>query len=95
MENRYRIETVYQAGQILKAVANAKEPVGAADLAKDLGLTHNTAYRTCLTLEELGFLRMIGDRYELGMGLALFWARKKASLETEKTGIEGQLTELG
>lgn len=93
--NRYRIETVYQAGQILKTVADFKNPVGSSDVAKALGITANTAYRMCVTLEELGFLKQIGDRYDLGMGLALFWARKKAMLEGERVGIERQLMELG
>lgn len=93
--NRYRIEAVYQAGQIIKTIANLKEPAGPSDVAKQLGITVNTAYRMCVTLEELGFLTQIGDKYNLGMGLALFWARKKAMLEGERIGIERKLTELG
>ena len=92
---RYRIETVFQAGQILKAIADAKGAVGSSEVAKTLGITANTAYRMCVTLEELGFLAQIGDKYELGMGLALFWARKKAMLEGERACIETQLMELG
>ncbi|MCX5828732.1 MAG: helix-turn-helix domain-containing protein [Deltaproteobacteria bacterium] len=92
--NRYRIEAVYQAGQILRAVAESKGAIGSSDIAKSLGITVNTAFRMCVTLEELGFLRQIGDKYELGMGLALFWARKKATLEAEKSGIERDLLSL-
>ncbi len=92
---RYRIETVNQAGQILKHVADAKGAVGSTEVAKALGITGNTAFRMCVTLEELGFLKQVGDKYELGMGLALFWARKKAMLEGERTGIENQLLQLG
>lgn len=93
-ENRYRIESIFQAGAVLKAVANSKEPLGSSELAKLCGLTANTAFRICVTLDELGFLNQIGDKYELGMGLALFWARKKAMLEGEKKRIEDQLNEL-
>jgi hypothetical protein len=92
---RYRIETVFQAGQILKAIANAKGAVGSSEVAQILGITGNTAYRMCVTLEELGFLKQVGDKYDLGMGLALFWARKKAMLEGERQGIERDLSELG
>lgn len=93
--NRYRIESVYQSGQILRAVAESKGAVGPSDIATNLGITVNTAYRMCVTLEELGFLKQIGDKYELGMGLALFWARKKAALEGERTSIDKDLEALG
>jgi len=93
--SRYRIETVHQAGRILKHIAESKGAVGSSDVATALGITGNTAFRMCVTLEELGFLQQVGDRYELGMGLALFWARKKASLEGERISIERDLAELG
>jgi DNA-binding IclR family transcriptional regulator len=86
---------VYQAGQILKTIADFKRPIGSSEVARELGITANTAYRMCVTLEELGFLKQVGDKYDLGMGLALFWARKKAILEGERVGIEKQLVELG
>jgi len=93
--NRYRIEAVYQAGQILKTISEIKRPLGSSEVAKELGITDNTAYRMCVTLEEIGFLKQVGCKYDLGMGLALFWARKKAMLEGERNSIEKQLTELG
>lgn len=93
-DNRYRIEAVYQAGQVLRAVAESKGAIGASDIAKNLEITVNTAFRMCVTLEELGFLKQIGERYELGMGLALFWARKKATLEGERNKIESDLKSL-
>lgn len=92
---RYRIETVHQAGEILKYIADAKGVVGSADVAKALGITTNTAFRMCVTLEEIGFLKQVGDKYDLGMGLALFWARKKARLEGERDGIQQDLAALG
>lgn len=93
--NRYRIEAVYLAGQILKTISEIKRPLGSAEVARELGITVNQAFRMCMTLEELGFLKQVGDKYDLGMGLALFWARKKAMLEGERTGVERQLSELG
>lgn len=91
---RYRIETVNQAGQILKYIAEAKGPVGSGEVAKALGLSPNTAFRMCITLEEMGFLKQVGDRYDLGMGLALFWARKKSRLEGERASIDRDLASL-
>jgi DNA-binding IclR family transcriptional regulator len=94
-KERYRIEAVHQAGKILKAIAESRNPIGPSEVAKELEITVNTAFRMCITLEELGFLKQVGDKYDLGMGLALFWARKKAILEGERNGIDRQLTELG
>lgn len=92
--DRYHIKSIIQAGAILKAVANSKEPISAADLAKSLGFTQNTAYRICITLADVGFLTPVGEKYELGMALMLFWAKKKADLEAKKAQIENVLAEI-
>lgn len=94
-DNRYRIESVFQAGQVLRAVAESKGAVGPTEIATSLGITVNTAFRMCATLEELGFLKQVSEKFELGMGLALFWARKKAALESERVTIERDITQLG
>jgi DNA-binding IclR family transcriptional regulator len=94
-KNRYRIESVYQAGQVLRAVAESKGAVGSTEIAASRGITVNTAYRMCMTLEELGFLKSVNEKFELGMGLALFWARKKATLEGERVAIEKDIEQLG
>lgn len=94
-DGRYRIESVFQAGQVLRAVAESKGAMGSTEIASGLGMTVNTSFRMCSTLEELGFLKQVGEKYELGMGLALFWARKKATLEGEREAIERDITELG
>lgn len=93
-ENRYRIESIYQAGRILKTVADSRCALGPSEIAKNIDITANTAFRMCVTLEELGFLKQVGDKYDLGMGLALFWARKKSGLEVEKSRIEAELESL-
>jgi DNA-binding IclR family transcriptional regulator len=89
--DRYHIKSIIQAGDILKAVANSKEPVSAADLAKSLGFTQNTAFRICTTLADIGFLTQVGEKYELGMALMLFWAKKKAMLTSQRELIDQQL----
>jgi DNA-binding IclR family transcriptional regulator len=92
--NKYRIQAVYDAGKILETVAHSKEPMGAAEIAKALAITSNTAFRQCCTLDELGFLRQVGDKFDLGMKLAIFWARKKSRLEGERDRVDGDLRKL-
>jgi DNA-binding IclR family transcriptional regulator len=93
-ENRYRIEAVYHAGKILETVADSKVPMGSAEIAKALGINANAAFRQCETLEELRFLQKLGDKYDLGMGLALIWARKKSRLEADRDRVNGNLAML-
>jgi DNA-binding IclR family transcriptional regulator len=94
-KERYIIAAVVKAGEVLKSIANAREPMTPTEIASDLDIDVNAAFRQCVTLESLGFLNQIGERYELGMGLQLFWARKKASLEAQRTRIEKELGLLG
>jgi DNA-binding IclR family transcriptional regulator len=94
--DRYVIESVRKAGEILKFIAKSREPVAPAQLALEVeDLTSNTAYRMCVTLESLGWLNQVGERYELGMGLGLFWARKKATLESDRERINRAIDLLG
>jgi hypothetical protein len=90
-KDRYFIETVLQAGRVIKTIAESKEPVSAGDIVKAIGLSTNIAFRMCITLESLGWIRQIGDKYELGMGLALLWARKRTQLQEK---IKTHTTEL-
>jgi DNA-binding IclR family transcriptional regulator len=93
-KRRYRIEAIAQAGQVLKIIADSKEPLGVADVTRITGIKPNTAFRILVTLEEVGFLKQVGDKYELGMGLALFWARKKSRLLGLREQIDEDLKAL-
>jgi DNA-binding IclR family transcriptional regulator len=89
--DRYVIEPVRQAGEVLKYIAAAREPVTTVQVAQACGLAPDKAFRLCVTLGEIGFLNQIGSRYELGMGLGLLWARKKATLEDRRNRIDKAL----
>ncbi len=92
--NRYRIEAIAQAGQVLRVIADSKEPMGAQEITRVTGIKPNTAFRILVTLDEVGFLKQIGEKYDLGMGLALFWARKKSRLLGTREQIDGDLNSL-
>jgi DNA-binding IclR family transcriptional regulator len=92
--NRYRVDTLFQGGEILKVIANSREPLGSEEIARRMDLTPNKAFRLCATLEELGFLEEIGNKFELGMGLALLRARKRASLMAQRDQLEQKITSL-
>jgi len=92
--SRYIIKSVVQAGKVLEAVANSKEPLGINDIATLAGLKPNMVFRLCATLSELGWLNPIGERHEIGMGIVLFWSKKKAALHGQKIETEKQIKEL-
>ena len=89
-----RIEAVKKAGEILKYLANQKEPVNGPAIATAVNLPVGTVMCHLATLEDLGFVRTLGDRFEIGMELSLFWARKKALLSAEKERIDRDIKAL-
>ncbi len=89
-----RIEAVRKTGEILKYLANIKEPATGPDIAKAVGLPTGTTMCHLATLEDLGFVLTIGERFQLGMGLALFWARVKSTLEAQRDNINNALNLL-
>jgi len=89
-----RIEAVRKAGEILKHLAYVKEPITGADIAKAVDLPVGTVMCHMATLEDLGFVQGVGDKWKLGMGLALIWARVKSSLEADRQRIEDNLKGL-
>lgn len=89
-----RIEAVRKAGEILKCLAHQKDPVSAPTIAQSVGLPAPTVMCHLITLEELGFVQGVGDRWRLGLGLALIYARVKSSLEADRQRIDSTISEL-
>ena len=93
-DNRYRIDAVFNAGRIIEIISNSREPMGSSELAPQIGVSANTAFRMCETLEELRMLQRVGDKYTLGMALAHCWARYKTRREAERDRINLELENL-
>ena len=91
MTTYHRIEAVRKTGEILKYLSNTKDPASAPDIARAVGLPTGTTMCHLATLDDLGFVLTVGDRYQLGMGLALFWARVKSSLEAQRDKVNQNL----
>ena len=89
-----KIGSVLKTGEILKYMAGQKEPVGGNEVAKALDMPQGTVMSHLASLEELNFVVRVGERFDLGMGLALFWARKKSRLEGERDSINRDLEKL-
>ncbi|MHB8110895.1 MAG: helix-turn-helix domain-containing protein [Syntrophorhabdaceae bacterium] len=89
-----RIESVKKTGEILKFLAGQKEPVTGPKIAQAVNMAAGTTMCHLATLEDLGFVSIVGDRFRLGMGLALMWARVRSMLETDKTRIDRDIRSL-
>lgn len=89
-----RIEAVRKAGEILKYLAHQKEPVNGPEIGKALGMAEGTVMCHMATLEDMGFVQSVGDRWLLGIGLGLIYARVKSNLEAERDKINKNLDEL-
>ena len=90
-----KIEVLVAAHAIMSYVGAAKEPVSVTDVARATGLSVDSCFRQMGTMEELGWVRKIGDAYLLGMGLAVIWARVKANTEGQIDKLKQDLEQLG
>lgn len=81
MTSYRRIEAVRVAVKILRFLAEQREAVSGQEVARAVNLPHGTVMCHLATLEDERLVRSVGGAWELDMGLALFWARRKAQLE--------------
>lgn len=90
----YTVESLEKACEMLKFIAEQRHPVTASEAGRAVGLGSNTAFRYCWTLDKVGFLDRIGDRYALGSRLAMIWAKRKAIVENTIQTASTELEEL-
>jgi DNA-binding IclR family transcriptional regulator len=88
------IDAVKKAGEILDFIADQRVPVGGKEVSDGIGMAFGTVMSHLATLEEMGWLTRIGERYEMGMKVALFWSRKKSQLEGKRENINKEINAL-
>jgi DNA-binding IclR family transcriptional regulator len=76
-----RIEAVKTSVAILRYLSEQKQAVSGQDVSRTLDLPNGTVMCHLATLEDEHLVRCVGGAWELDLGLALFWARRKAQLE--------------
>lgn len=75
-----RIEAIKVTVAILRLLADQKQPIAGREVARAIEVPEGTVQCHLATLEDERLVRSIGGSWELDMGLALFWARRKAML---------------
>ncbi|MDY6791541.1 MAG: helix-turn-helix domain-containing protein [Thermodesulfobacteriota bacterium] len=91
MKSYRRINAVKISVDILKCLADQREPVSGHDVARSVDIKYDTVMCHLTTLEDTGLVRTIGDRYELSMGMAMFWTKMKSRKEADKQRIEHEI----
>jgi DNA-binding IclR family transcriptional regulator len=94
MSSYNRIAAVKISVAILRHLADQKQPVSGKDVARAVDAPHGTVMCHLATLEDERLVRSVGGAWELDMGLALFWARKKAQLQGQIERAADELNQL-
>jgi DNA-binding IclR family transcriptional regulator len=81
MSSYNRIAAIKVTVSILRYLADQKQAVSGQDVSRAVDVPHGTVMCHLATLEDEHLVRSVGGAWELDMGLALFWARKKAQLQ--------------
>jgi DNA-binding IclR family transcriptional regulator len=95
MKTYRRIEAVGKAIKIIQFLADQRGPVSGAEVSRAVALPVGTVMCHLVTLEDSRMVRRIGEHWELGDGMAVLWARRKAQLEGGIQQRRNQLKEMG
>ncbi len=94
MSSYSRIGAVKVTVAILRYLADQRQPITGQDVARGTDLPLGTAMSHLATLQDEKLVRSVCGGWELDMGLALFWARKKSQLQGQIARAEDELNKL-
>ena len=86
-----RIKAVTTTLVILEALAESREPITGSEIAGMTQVPFATVMCHMATLQDRGYVQVIGEKYRLGMKLAVFWARMKSMKEAERQAVDKDL----
>ena len=87
----HRIAAVQKAARIMKIVGESKGPITGSDIAIQVDEPAGTVMCHLATLEDFGLVQETGGGWLPGLALALFWAKRKATLESQMGKINREL----
>jgi len=95
MNSYTRVKSVQTCIEILKFLAEQGGPVLPSEMSRAMGISKATLLSQIMTLHDARFVEGDGQNgFEVGQALAVFWARRKALLETKRTSIIRDMKEL-
>lgn len=95
MTSYRRIDAVEKTIRVLRFLADQRDPAAGTQIARALDLPAGTVMCHLVTLEDAHLVRRVGEHFELGDGLALFWARRKAQMMGTIDRMKTNLREIG
>lgn len=90
-----RIGAVKTTLNILRFLADQKEPVTGREIAVALGMPHGTCMCYLATLDDDGVVRQSGECFELGMAMSMFWAKTRDREEKRMNDAKQNLKSIG
>ena len=95
-KNSYRrIAAVQKAARIMRIIGDSKVPITGNEIAFQVEEPVGTVMCHLATLEDFGLVQEVGGGWLPGLMLALYWAKRKATLESEKEKIDREIKLLG
>lgn len=92
MDKSYkRIKAVETTLKIMEHLAECREPVTGSQVAEGTGFPFPTVMCHLATQQDQGYVQAVGDKFRIGMKLAVFWAREKSKKESEAQAIQADL----
>lgn len=89
-----KIAAVTTTARILNHLADQREPISGKEIADALGIPQGTTMCHLATLEAVNFVGKVGEHFEIGQALAMIWARRKASLQSNVSKLHHDLNQL-
>ena len=90
-----RIKAVATTLEILECLADSRAPLTGSQVAERVGMPGPTVMCHLATLQDGGYVQGAGEKYRIGMKLAVFWAHMKARKEDELKSVQNDLAILG
>ncbi len=94
MKKYRRIKAVELTISILKYMAQKVQPVSGQEVAKALGESHGTIMCHLTTLEDGGFVKRVGEGFEIGIYLGVFWASIQTSRKSRISKAQADLEKI-
>lgn len=90
-----RIAAVEKACAILAILAEAREPLTGNEVAVRVQLPMGTVMCQLATLQDAGLVAEIGGGWKLGMRMAVYWARIRSGMESERDRLTRDIKSIG
>lgn len=91
----HRIAAVQKTCRILAELAEAKTPLSGLEIASLVQESQGTVMSHLATLQDSGLVQEVGGGWRLGMKMAIYWARIRSTMESERDKLTNNIRMIG